>query len=243
MITVFTTCYNRPEVFKLFCDNMASLNPVPPVLVVGSKDDPCAAVAKGYNNVLYVAYEHNLPLGQKNNYACMMAGKYLFADDDEYLLYMGDDNFMSQTMWDYYNKFEGDVLAIKDLYFFDSENSQAYYWHGYRKEYAKKLGDRTDEPLGPCKLMKAAVLRGCNFRPWKDGNTYTTDYDMWKTVKSLTKDIHVVTMAETGGIALDYKTKQNLTSLHKIPDLKPISYHEFIGSSKDIDLLLTQSKL
>ena len=213
MITVFTTCFGRPEMFEKFCKHFASLEPTPNIIVAGANDDPCHAIAKEFQNVVYFPHEQNLPLGQKNNAACKFASRF----ESDYLIYVGDDNFMSQSMWDYYNRFEGDFLGLSDLYFYDGD--KMYYFMGYTKPLRASKGiDRTGEPLGPFKLVKTEILKSVGFEPWDNTTTRATDWSFWNTVKRIVPNPTVVRMSETGGGALDYKSSVGLTKLSTIPN-------------------------
>jgi hypothetical protein len=197
----------------MFLNNIAKLEPTPTVIVAGGSEDPCHAIAKEFQNVVYFPHEQNLPLGQKNNAACKFAARF----ESDYLMYVGDDNFMSQTTWDYYNQFQGDFLGLSDLYFYDGD--KMYYFMGYtRPRNASKGIDRTGEPLGPFKLIKTDLLKQVGFEPWDNTTTRATDWSFWQTIKRIVPSPTVVRMSETGGVALDYKTEVGLTKLSTIPN-------------------------
>jgi hypothetical protein len=232
MITVFTGVHKRPDIFELFCKNFTELENPPEIIVGGDKNDPCEAVAAKYG-IEYMYPSCNLPLGRKNNdimeYVCERSGA------NDYVLYMGSDNLMSQTMWDYYTDFDGDILALLDYYFVKIGDLSAYYWGGY-------VGKRAGEPIGAAKLMRVGMLADVSYRPWVDGNTRSTDFDMWNSIVPVAGRIDLVKMSETGGISLDIKSPVGLTKIETIQNTKRVDYSDMVSGSPEIDNILQSWK-
>lgn len=196
-IVVITACWKRPEVFRVFLQNMAALKPAPVVVCAGSPGDGCEQLAREFG----VVYEQ-VPnqLATKWNHAIAMGLQVPAA----YYLLMGADDLMDQRCWNYYQRYRGQHLALLDYYFFNPAAKQTLHWPGYTTVLRK------GEPIGAAKLLRADVLRMIH-PPFDVRRPMALDFDMHRRVRSLAVRVDVVPMKETGGISLDVKTAHNLT--------------------------------
>jgi len=198
MITVCTAVYGRPEIFRLFLECFARLQPSPVIYVAGSPDDPCAEIAKLYPNCRYLNTYVNRPLGQKFNYVFQRAFESSFA---EYFMVMGSDDLMDQPMWDYYNRFTGDYLGLSDYWFHNMGTEVSMYWPGYR-------GSRIGEPIGAARMISRRVMFALGGQPFSDHND-RIDHDFHHKTIGTGASLVSVKCADTGGMSVDLKTSEN----------------------------------
>lgn len=222
-IAVITACWQRPDVFELFLRNMAALDPAPVVLCAGSPGDRCEKLARRFN-VLYRSVPNRM--GPKWNYAASMARLH----PAQYYLFMGSDDLMDQRCWDYYQRYDGQHLALLDYYFYNLPTHELAYWPGYR-------GPRAGEPIGAGKLVRADVLADVNYRPFQEHRPNALDHDMHHTLTRRGWDVDVVPMKATGGISLDLKGPGNATRWETITGI-PYVRMEKAGALKKLSPFL-----
>jgi hypothetical protein len=229
-IIVSTLCWKRPEIFEMFCKNMSRLNPKPHVVCAGSPGDECEHIAKKYG-VEYTQWD-NSKMGQKANRSALLAkGKC------EYILLTGDDDIISQSMWEYYNRFTGEVLALSDLYFFDITTQRLLYWGGYDNSNKARIG----EPIGAYKMIRADVMDKMNWLPFSEKAYQPGEHVTHAQLIKLGINQTIVKMEETGGIAVDVKSKQNLNPIKQWPNSKFIGL-DILHQNPDIWQLLQETR-
>lgn len=227
-IIVSTLCWKRPHIFEMFCKNMSRLIPKPHVVCAGSPGDECEEIAKKYG-VEYIQWD-NRKMGQKANRSAMLAkGKC------EYVLLTGDDDIISQSMWEYYNNFTGEVLALLDMYFFDIKTQRLLYWGGYDSK------ERKGEPIGAYKMIRADVMDKMNWLPFSEKAYQPGEHVTHAQLKYLGINQTIVKMEETGGIAVDVKSTINLNPIKQWPNSQYISL-EIIQKNTDIWALLQETR-
>jgi len=228
-ITVLTGVYKRQSVFRLYAMNMTQLKPRPHVIVAGDPGDPCEAIAKEFG--LQYLYVPNRPLGKKHNDLVELACKCY---PSEYFLFMGMDNLISQSMWDYYVQYRGTHLALLDYWFHNLYNKQTIYWAGYLKP-------RKYEPIGAGKLVHIDALRVVDFRPFIDsGGPNESDFHRKMLNNYVPMDLRYTD--KIGGMSIDLKTPENLTRWKVWNNARLEPYEEIIKRAPDIDELIQSWK-
>jgi hypothetical protein len=225
--SVFTTCYRDQDAFAEFCDCFDKLDPKPNVYVMGFPDDPCKPITLSYG-FTYLDNDHNLPLGKKNN-DCIEA--VMKIDPADHFLYMGADNVINQKLWTKATQTDADLFGILDIYFYDGN---VWYFGGYTSAMTKKYGytrDRTGEPLGPCKRISRKLLEKMP-RPWNDGQTKSTDFDMWNNLLPHSQKTELLRLGSEY-VCIDIKSGQDLTPISRIP-LVPVDKEQFFTNYPNI---------
>lgn len=218
-ILVSTLCWKRPEVFDAFCDHFKNTHKAKHILVAGSEGDLCQQVVLNYDCKYVLA--DNRRLGYKANESIRLA-KGL---DYDYILLTGSDDFMSSAMWDFYSKYEGDYLCLKDLYFYHIPTNRTIYWKGYQ-------GSREGQPIGAFQLIKREVVEAMEYTLFDEKLPYPCEVSVFKKALNLGIQIDAVTMKATGGIAVDIKTGENLTKFNLWSNARYVNYSETIQTSK-----------
>lgn len=225
MITVLTGVHKRAEVFKLFCRNFYNLNPRPRVVVAGEPNDPCEAIARAHGFTYY--YSVNFPLGRKINDVTEFAAQ----KPTEFYLYMGMDDLMSQKMWDFYNSFHGERLALSDYYFYNVHTGQALKWNGYGS-------NRKNYPIGAGDLISHSSLEKCRFRPLVDSSRRWSEFQTHKTMNQHGVKTTLMKIEDVGGLSLDLKTGDNVNKFTVWANSKIIPYAEMIKLGPDLDEII-----
>jgi hypothetical protein len=204
-IAIITACWKRPETFRAFLLHSMQLEPAPvAILCAGSPDDECADIAAEFG--IHYQQVPNV-MSHKWNHAVGMAS----GTKATHYLFMGSDDFMDHRMWDYYQRYTGDHLGLKDLYFYNEPTKATAYWPGY-------LTKRRGEPIGAAKLVRREVLEALGWAPFSTdpARWNSLDRDMHQAVINLGVKQDVVTMRDTGGICLDVKGTGGLTTWQTI---------------------------
>lgn len=207
-ITVCTAAWKRPEVFEKWLQCWLILDPVPFVVVVGSPGDQCQELAEHYGAAYF--QKPNLPVGEKWNYAHQIANGTC-----DYFLTTGSDDVMDQRMWDYYLKFTGERLCLRDLYFYDTVSKSALHWKGYPQR------TKFNHPIGAHQLHRADVMNTMNYRPFNDGNMGDESFTQSQCERLGIKST-VVSMEQTGGVALDIKSRESYSKFKRWPNSFPV---------------------
>lgn len=216
-IVIITLCFGRRNVLKAFLDNHYALMPRPTICIAGSPGDDCEDLIKLYDNCIYIQ-RPNLPMGFKANECCVAAkgmGKYYFLT--------GSDDLITQSLWDRYNRFEGEHLGLKDLYFYNLPTGELLFWSGY------PIGRKYDLPSGACNMVSADVMEQMGYRPYLDTGKYPREHDVKASMDRLGIKTHLETMAEMGGIAVDLKNEMSITKWqpgNPWPQCRPVSTDE-----------------
>lgn len=205
MITIVTAAWKRPKRFELCLRNWTNLDPKPIIAVCGSPDDPeTARLAKEYG-CLYFEID-NLPLGRKHNHGIESAARQV---GEGYFLIEGSDDLISQKMWDYYNRFEGEYLAIRDFYAYNIPDRRYIHWQGFTDKR------RENEPIGSGKLIRYDVLEKAGFRPFNDKKNRGLDGAVHASIMKTGAECTLIRLSDTGGINISMKTQQDGGNLNK----------------------------
>ena len=225
-IAVITASWKRPQVFAAFLAHTSTLTT--DIYCAGSTADECKDIAKTHR----IAYERVLNiLSDKWNHAVQMAKQ----STATHFLFMGSDDFMDANMFGYYDRYQGQHLALRDLYFMDTNNRQLAYWPGYR-------GRREGEPIGAAKLVRRDIMEALNWRPFLEGRNNALDFDMNAAITALGVKIDTVPMSDTGGICVDVKSSDSITTMRTIlrqPGVQPLPAGYLAKHHKDLDKAMT----
>lgn len=229
-IAVTSLCWKRPDVFEAFCKNFTNLVPKPIIIVMGSEGDQCQEIAVKYG--IHYERTQNRLLGKKANLSVRWAKDY----DVDYIMLTGSDDLISQTMWESYVNFSGDVLGLKDLYFYNLPDKRAIYWKGYTQK------NRIDEPIGAHKLISRDIMEKMQWRPFCEVSRTPDEHTTHAKLKALGVLQTVKTMDELGGIAVDVKSEANLTKFNLWNNSSYIVSEQLLNMDKGIGDLIRGCK-
>ena len=230
-IAVSTLVWKRPEIFRMFCENFSNLNPKPIILIAGSENDRCALIAREYECEYVLA--PNIKLGRKANRSVELAREL----DVDYIMLTGSDDLMSQSLWDYYVNFKGEVLGLKDLYFYDMPTGKTLHWKGYSKN-----SSRFGEPIGACKMIRKDILEKLDYKPFDERTPSACEGSTHKKLKALGVVQTVVTMQEAGGVAVDIKNEASYTKFKQWLNSEFVTFNESIGKDGYLSELILGGK-
>ena len=210
-VVIITACWQRPAVFRFFCQWYTQLQPRPVIVCAGSPGDCCEEIASEFG-VVYEQVEN--VMGPKWNHACQMASKVRA----RYYLFMGSDDVMDRGMWSFYQEFNGQHLGLLDLFFYERASRSMAYWPGYKD--ARRKG----EPIGACKLVSREVMDALQWAPFPDDRPNALDFDMHNRILALGVQPTVLPMGQAGGIAVDVKDAGSLTAFGRIMAQSGVRY-------------------
>lgn len=208
-ITLIVPVWRRPKILKQFLENHYHLTPRPLIILAGSSDDGCEEIAKEYDNVKYIQ-RPNLPCGRKTNDGCQEA-----KGTGIYYLMTGSDDFITQSLWDFYQNFTGDHLGLSDLYFYNLPTKELRYWSGYPAN-GKKYGN----PIGACHMVSARLMDAMNYRPYDDNGRHPREHDVIAKIKALGVEMNTMRMEDVGGICVDVKNEDSITKWANWPQTR-----------------------
>lgn len=163
------------------------------MIVCGSPDDGgCQEIVERYG-FQYVSHT-NLPCGRKANFTCEQA-----KGDFTHYMITGSDDLISQELWSFYLNYEGGYLGLADLYFYEPDLKKLIYWRGYREGKP-----RHGYPIGSCILISHDLMEKVGFRPYKDLTKWPKEQEIHDSISKF-HPVHLVKMAETGGVSVDIK--------------------------------------
>jgi len=228
MITVLTGVHDRADAFKLFCKNFYNLKPRPNVCIGGEEGNVCEKIARDYGFTYF--YLKNRPLGKKINDVTQLACE---SAPTEYYFYTGMDDLVSQTMWNYYNKFKGQRLCLLDYYFYSIKLKKLIYWAGYK-------GRRQFQPIGAGELLSHRALASVGFRPLIDASFRWSESQLHQRMIENFIQTELMTVDAMGGIAVDLKDGKNANNFSLWTNSKIVPYSELVRRAPDIDEIIKQ---
>lgn len=226
-ITIITMCWKRPAVFRAFLLNHSRLIPAPHIVCAGSPNDECESIAREYN-VQYISVAND-PTGRKGNDAAEAA-----KGTGDYYLFTGSDDLMSQGLYYYYLKFDGDHIGLEDLYFYNIPDKRLIYWAGYQRTSA-----HFGEPIGACKMVSKELMEFVKWRPYNDKSRYPEEHDTHKAFigpkgNRSGANLEIKKMQEMGGACVDLKSKDSITKFKLFPNSKYVLKSELEERGPDI---------
>lgn len=205
-ITIYTCAWKRPQILDLCLKNWTGLKPRPHIVVIGSVGDECEEVAEKWG--VDYCQRPNKPLGNKFNEGCRRA-----KDTADYYMIMGSDDLISQKMWDFYQKFEGDFLGLLDYYFYDTRKKALILWNGYPElKNGNSKHSKFGRPIGAAKMLSHKAMEAINWEPFKPDREVSLDHDVDNKIIAAGIKMTCVRQPETGGMSLDLKSGFNMHS-------------------------------
>jgi len=214
-LVIITAIWKRPKVFnyfKTFYNRIRTdfKNEMNVECVVVGSEGKVSERQCDRKGMYYVEFD-NQPLCHKWN-AVSMACKEL---DPDYILCMGsDDIFCNRLMTEYLTlmKQSIDYICISDSYFFDVRNKFAIYWAGYIEAYNKGVS----AGIGRC--ISKRLADGWGWKFWETGFDLVVDEGMERKLKSIGHSKRMISCREKNSLALDIKSKENMTPLEQWPN-------------------------
>ena len=238
-ITILTCVWKRPELTQCVLSYYQKLKEELKeefeinLLAIGSegKKSKIACQNSGFD---YVEYQ-NKPLSDKWEIGINECKKY----ESDAVIIVGSDDLLSRETIQFLSKKikEGQlVVGLKDMYLYDSSLMKLYHWQGYEND-PKQSMNRGLESIGMGRCISRKLLEKLDYSIWKDmkidkgldgamtrkfSQVGVLPIDQGKEVWMLLNDGkkyafgHVAfEMQETGGIAVDIKTSENVTAISK----------------------------
>ena len=238
-ITILTCVWKRPELTKCVLEYYRDLKEILKkevhidLLAIGSEGNESKILCEksGFDYV----ESKNKPLSDKWEIGINSCKKY---DSDAVVIVGSDDLLSIETLLFLVGKIREGLLLVglKDMYLYDSILRKLYHWQGYAND-SKQSMNRGLESIGMGRCISKKLLELVNYSIWKhmkinkglDGAMtrkfssvgilpITHGNEIWMELIGGEKYAfgHVAfEMKETGGIAVDIKTSENVTSISK----------------------------
>ena len=238
-IVILTCVWKRPELTKFVLDYYRGLkNKLSNILhidllAVGSEGQKSKKICEesGFDYV----EQANLPLSDKWETGINECEKY---NSDAVVIVGSDDLLSEKTLFFLCNKImEGRlIVGLKDMYLYDSPKKKLYHWQGYETD-SKQSKHRGLESIGLGRCLSKKLLEKLDYSIWKDFKinkgldgamnrkisqigVLPVNYgeEVWTLMDDGERYAfgHVAfKMEETGGIAVDIKTSENVTAIGK----------------------------
>lgn len=160
------------------------------------------------NAPLWAKFHGGMDILKEGNYdACIMIGS-----DDIF------DNHYIDTIYLYLAKY--DYIGFRDIYFHNLEDSQNWYWGGYK-------GRREGEPAGAGKVYSRAALEALDYKIFQPSIDRGLDKGCHDRIMSLGLPSIFPRLWTTGAFLCDVKDGHGLTSLSKFPHLSKVGKEFF----------------
>ena len=144
---------------------------------------------------------------------------------------------MTPKMWEYYCNFKGEVLGLKDLYFHHVKHENVLHWKGYSEK-----SKRYNEPIGAHKLIRKDIMNRLDFTPFLEKSKFPDEQPTPDKLHALGIQTTLVSMKETGGIAVDVKNKDSATPFRKWDNTEWVKFENSLGKSSYLTDLLKMKR-
>lgn len=203
MNIVLVTClWKRPELTRIIADYYASISNKFNITLV-------AAYTEGDKQDFHPEWNYiekrndNLP--QKFNGVVQFSQIF----NPDMVVLIGSDNLISHEWFQYisynYSKEEEYVLGLKDFYFYDNVNDEAYHWKGFNNQKEKGM------PIGAGRVFSEKILNKVGWCPWgKMSVKRGLDTNCSRYLKRMGIGEKAVSMNESGCMGVDIKSGINL---------------------------------
>lgn len=208
-IAFVTAVWKRPEIFRLFADNMQRLKahfsetPINIGFAVagseGYKSQYMVEKAGGF----YIEADNN-KLTRKWNLATKCAEEEMHPD---WFIFLGSDDIIpAKTLEFYIEKMKQgyDYINILDTYFFDTKSKRGLIWRGYNNTMKST-------PSGVGKAVHRDVLVKACFEPFISGYDTVLDTGFDRKINKIVKNPFSFRLEKEGLFALDIKSSTNMT--------------------------------
>lgn len=202
-LAIITAIWQRPDVFHLYAKGIKKLQPKSElqVFTVGSEGQKSKSLASQYG-FRYIEYS-NKNLSHKHNHACDQARMW----KPDYCLFLGSDDVIDQKTLDFLESeiSKGtDFVGFNDFYFYDLNSGKASYWGGY-------IDGRKGHSVGAGRLVSAKLMSRWRWKPFEPRHSRVLDDSMQYRLKSERHTSKIVSLKELGLMAVDIKSKTNMT--------------------------------
>lgn len=201
---VLTALWKRPTIAAKVLEHFAKMDITSDLilLAVGSEGEKSESLSTKYGWNYVEA--PNVPLGNKWNVGMEAIGKL----GVEAVLIVGSDDLIEYQLVRLLadKTFGGEgYVGLQDIYFTDSVSGQTGYFpgHGERRGY---------DPIGAGRIFSQRALEQCKWRPWPDRLMNGLDSGCHKRMTALGITPSTLSCKETGLIAVDIKSSQNIWS-------------------------------
>lgn len=208
-IAFVTAVWKRPDIFRLFADNMQRLKSH----FAGTDIEIGFSVAgsEGYTSQYmvekaggYYFEADNRKLSRKWNMATKCAEMEMRPD---WFIFLGSDDLIpAKTLEFYINKMqEGyDYINMLDTYFFDTKSKKGLIWRGYNNTM-------NSMPSGVGKAVNRLVMEKAAFEPFISGYDTILDTGFDKKINKIVRNPLSFRLEQEGLFALDIKSSTNMT--------------------------------
>lgn len=204
-IGIITGCWQRHGVLQAALDNWSELGAAEIIAAYTMADRASMKMLKA--NGCRIIEAPNL-LATKFNAATRLAKQ----TDCDYFLHMGADDLIDPVLWDAYNRYVGDYMALTDWYFHHLPTNETRYWPGY-------VGPRQGEPIGAGKLVSREAMERIQWRPFIEGRNNALDHDQHHRLKGAGVKCDTFRLKDLGAVGVDLKDPANATPWSRIVPL------------------------
>lgn len=236
-LVILTCIWRRPEITALFLTELKALQKMAtpfhliPV-VVGSEMDSSRHLAMRYG--FQYVHHANKPLGAKWN-----AGLHYCMDVEfDYLMVLGSDDLVNLAMLrviDQQIRAGHQYIGVTDFYALNMRDMRLQYWGGY-------LNHRKGEAVGSCRVMSRNILETAGWKVWSMKKNKGLDGSMTKRFAKLKIQCHTISCLNSGGRLMAVKSRQAMSSYHKLNGPK-VQLSKFFAKHFSKDLLMRISKM
>lgn len=210
-IGIITACWKRHAILQAAISNWIDLG-AHEIICAYTQEDRTSRKILGAAGARIVEAPNRLAV--KFN-AATKAAK---ATDCDYFLHMGSDDLIDRPLWEFYQQYQGDHMALTDWYFHNVPTSETRYWAGY-------FGPRAGEPIGAGKLVSREALDRIGWRPFIDGRDNALDYDQHNRLRQAGVRCDSYRLKDLGCVGVDLKNEENATPWKRIVPLTQPEQH------------------
>lgn len=210
-IAIVCAVYKRPLLTAIFLKYYAQLKDKYNIVLiaVGSEGDISKNLCEAYQ-WHYVEHPNN-PLSCKINRAFLEAKRF----DVDAVIWIGSDDFISEGLLDHYFKnFSATtpaIMGLSDLYFYSVFHDETIYF-----KYHSDKG--YEKSMGTARFCSKLVLEKINYVLVPHPETRGVDFHAMENFKKHGIQEETFTMEQAGGICVDIKTDEVMTSYKMLFD-------------------------
>jgi len=211
-LTILVPVHNRIEFFPIFLKHLKRAFQIMDahLVIVASDESDHKELKKALRSSriphTYTTTQ-NKPLGAKLNHGLSVA-KETGAD---YFLFMGDDDLISDGLWDIYAKMLSQgfhYIGLRDMYILDKNSGQIKYFQGYSRE-------RTGDAMGVGRCLHANLLEMMDWQAWDPNISKGLDHSMDQKLMHFRMKSVLLRCKDYGVAVVDVKGADNIWGLHQ----------------------------
>lgn len=210
-IAIVCAVYKRPILTAIFLKYYALLKKKYNIVLiaVGSEGDVSKNLCEGYG-WHYVEHPNN-PLSCKVNRAFIEARRF----DVDGVIWIGSDDFMSEGLLDYYFKnfssTTANIMGLSDMYFYSVFHDKTIHFQYHQEK-------KHEKSMGTARFCSREVLEKINYILVPSSKKRGIDFHAMQNLKKHGLREETFTMKDAGGICVDIKTDQVMTSYEMLFD-------------------------